>query len=816
METKNSFHITKKGQQGGSASGVMRSGYIWLAALLCLIWYAAGTFQMYTAAVALFVGAAIFITLYLCAIHAGKGFYIFIRILYFVSPFFILSVGNIKKAMLTFTRKAADYLADYGQSKDMFHRILQNKAVDMQTGNVDFLPFVVGALGITLWLILIIALLWRIHPCFLFFAVTICFCIPFFVWGVRPELFSVLSFLIFCFFFFAPSFWGGALGIAILIVLLAGGSILGLTNTDKMSTVQKKWNKERYQENVSVLPEGKLNKAKTAKRSDKAALEVTLHKKNSYYLRGFVGTAYENNAWETSNEDWNIFGTDSSMLAASGQEAYSSLLWLHNKEFYGNTAMYHFVRKKKLADGKADPSLYILSVKNVGANKKYLYLPYECAVTPSDYENEGTAAINKTENLFASGIYGADEYSFKAMETMAGKLKSATTITGGSSNTSSQKITERYKEYVNSTCLFLNKETKTLISSATEGNLQDNLSVLAIINRVKNFMKSSITYTENPGTIPAGEDFAKWFFEDKKSGYDVQYAAAAVMMFRYYGIPSRYVEGYLLTPETVNNAGTSEQVTVSQKYAHAWPEIYLDGMGWIPVEVTPKYENVMGTPYYQTQETAVSNSDSTDNSLKDKENQKDTTEESQENQNQSTQKQKQNQTQNQKTQQKEQTTQKQNVQTQQQNQKNISNQKDASQENESGNERGNTVRKAAGPILLLLFILLILLFAFRKRLQKIYWNHKTDKLLKQQKYSQAVTLWYDILCKKVYGKEKIKDNRVRIFEKRLRIADREIDTKKLHLCITIRQKAVYSPGQITLKEAKAAIHFLKNEVEKLQ
>ena len=816
METKNSFHITKKGQQGGSASGVMRSGYIWLAALLCLIWYVAGTFQMYTAAVALFVGAAIFITLYLCAIHAGKGFCIFIRILYFVSPFFILSVGNIKKAILTFTRKAADYLADYGQSKDIFHRILQNKAVDMQTGNVDFLPFVVGALGITLWLILLIALLWRIHPCFLFFAVTICFCIPFFVWGVRPELFAVLSFLIFCFFFFAPSFWGGALGTAILIVLLAGGSILGLTNTDKMSTVQKKWNKERYQENVSVLPEGKLNKAKAAKRSDKAALEVTLHKKNSYYLRGFVGMAYENNAWETSNEDWNIFGTDSSMLAASGQEAYSSLLWLHNKDFYGNTAMYHFVRKKKLADGKADPSLYILSVKNVGANKKYLYLPYECAVTPSDYENEGTAAINKTENLFASGIYGADEYSFKAMETMAGKLKSATTITGGSSNASSQKITERYKEYVNSTCLFLNKETKTLISSATEGNLQDNLSVLAIINRVKNFMKSSITYTENPGTIPAEEDFAKWFFEDKKSGYDVQYAAAAVMMFRYYGIPSRYVEGYLLTPETVNNAGTSEQVTVSQKYAHAWPEIYLDGMGWIPVEVTPKYENVMGTPYYQTQETAVSNSDATDSSLKDKENQKDTTEESQENRNQSTQKQKQNQTQNQKTQQKEQTTQKQNVQTQQQNQKNTSDQKDASQENGSGNERGNTVRKAAGPILLLLFILLILLFAFRKRLQKIYWNHKTDKLLNQQKYSQAVTLWYDILCKKVYGKEKIKDNRVRTFEKRLRIADREIDIKKLHLCITIRQKAVYSPGEIALKEAKAAIHFLKNEVEKLQ
>ena len=94
----------------------------------------------------------------------------------------------------------------------------------------------------------------------------------------------------------------------------------------------------------------------------------------------------------------------------------------------------------------------------------------------------------------------------------------------------------------------------------------------------------------NPGSIPEDEDFAQWFFEEKKTGYDVQYAAAAVMMFRYYGIPSRYVEGYLLTPETVKEAGTAETVTVSQKYAHAWPEIYLDGMGWIPIEVTPKYD----------------------------------------------------------------------------------------------------------------------------------------------------------------------------------------------------------------------------------
>lgn len=102
------------------------------------------------------------------------------------------------------------------------------------------------------------------------------------------------------------------------------------------------------------------------------------------------------------------------------------------------------------------------------------------------------------------------------METMAGKLKSSTNIKTEDKNLSSKKMTESYKEYVNATCLFLNKETKTLISSATEGNLQSNLSVLAIINRVKGFMKTSITYNENPGSTRKMKTFPNGFLKRKK------------------------------------------------------------------------------------------------------------------------------------------------------------------------------------------------------------------------------------------------------------------------------------------------------------
>ena len=149
----------------------MRPGMCGFAALLCFIWYAAGLFlKCIQPVLFFFIGVAFF---YICCIFVGisvgKGFAVFISGLYFFVPFFILSMENIRRALLIFSRTVFDYLADYGQSKNIFHRIIQNTSVDMQTGNVEFLPFVVGILGITLWLILFMALLWKVQPCILFF-----------------------------------------------------------------------------------------------------------------------------------------------------------------------------------------------------------------------------------------------------------------------------------------------------------------------------------------------------------------------------------------------------------------------------------------------------------------------------------------------------------------------------------------------------------------------------------------------------------------------------------------------------------------------
>ena len=73
----------------------------------------------------------------------------------------------------------------------------------------------------------------------------------------------------------------------------------------------------------------------------------------------------------------------------------------------------------------------------------------------------------------------------------------------------------------------------------------------------------------------------------------MQYATAATLLFRYYGIPARYVEGYLVTPEDVEGVQPGETIELSGERIHAWTEIYVDGIGFVPVEVSPAFEGVM-------------------------------------------------------------------------------------------------------------------------------------------------------------------------------------------------------------------------------
>lgn len=128
-----------------------------------------------------------------------------------------------------------------------------------------------------------------------------------------------------------------------------------------------------------------------------------------------------------------------------------------------------------------------------------------------------------------------------------------------------------------------------------------------VTEALKEYFQENYPYTIRPGKTPRKKDFVNYFLTENKKGYCSYFASAAVLIYRYMGIPARYVEGYaidyndILNGELVESAkyedyydGYSEigetayvMLNVTDASAHAWVEIYDPVIGWYPVDVTP-------------------------------------------------------------------------------------------------------------------------------------------------------------------------------------------------------------------------------------
>ncbi|MCR4792938.1 MAG: transglutaminase-like domain-containing protein [Lachnospiraceae bacterium] len=107
---------------------------------------------------------------------------------------------------------------------------------------------------------------------------------------------------------------------------------------------------------------------------------------------------------------------------------------------------------------------------------------------------------------------------------------------------------------------------------------------------------ASYEYTDRPGDMPEyvtdASSMLDYFMLESRRGYCSYFATAFVLLARNEGLPARYVQGYLVP------TGGARNVTVYTYMAHAWPEVYYEGIGWIAYEPTPG----MGTyDYWRTE-----------------------------------------------------------------------------------------------------------------------------------------------------------------------------------------------------------------------
>lgn len=114
------------------------------------------------------------------------------------------------------------------------------------------------------------------------------------------------------------------------------------------------------------------------------------------------------------------------------------------------------------------------------------------------------------------------------------------------------------------------------------------------VHAVQQYFKTNYTYDIRPGRTPDDEDFIVHFLNISHKGYCTAFASAGVMLMRAAGIPARYVVGVTAGAEEIQNAPRSSEgypmLDLDDSHAHAWAEIYVDGIGWRPVEFTPGVE----------------------------------------------------------------------------------------------------------------------------------------------------------------------------------------------------------------------------------
>lgn len=134
---------------------------------------------------------------------------------------------------------------------------------------------------------------------------------------------------------------------------------------------------------------------------------------------------------------------------------------------------------------------------------------------------------------------------------------------------------------------------KTLADSCLQmlrAELRDKPLARAVA--VKLWLDQNGTYDLTSKYENSKDPVGDFLFGDRV-GYCVSFAHAAVALYRTVGVPARVGTGYAVDARF---RGQSSALLIRSNASHAWPEIYLEGLGWVPLDVSPAKSLVKPAP----------------------------------------------------------------------------------------------------------------------------------------------------------------------------------------------------------------------------
>lgn len=325
------------------------------------------------------------------------------------------------------------------------------------------------------------------------------------------------------------------------------------------------------------------------------ALRITCERapEEIIYLKGFIGTEYTGSKWNERTEG------ELENAIQNWKVEDNSVIYIQNLPFL--RMMYAGQELAKSSEEMASMPNQI-TVERLNANVEYTYVPYQSFL--NDYYVIGGGDCSVEGQTLQDDIYAW--YSTKAYQ----KVMKKWTETGQKSVL--DDIETAYGSYVQEEDTKVDKEAlselwelckdkKELWDKRFSGELNDEQYQVLQEEKyadIKSFIVSNLwqqcTFTTEVWKLPEGENFVSYFWNEKKRGDSTAFASTAVMMYRMFDIPARYVVGYAAPPNIFFTTSTMECSAILQNdNAHAWVEIYLPDLGWTPVETTPGFEGTV-------------------------------------------------------------------------------------------------------------------------------------------------------------------------------------------------------------------------------
>lgn len=354
----------------------------------------------------------------------------------------------------------------------------------------------------------------------------------------------------------------------------------------------------RYQA-TGGLSNGRLGGVSSVRPDYQPDLLVTFvpYAYETVYLKAFTGSEYTGSAWNPPDS------TNSYLYPANVKLTEYNLFCAYTE---GETL-------RQMMDASTVPSMKgTMIVENLDASPNAIYLPYY--ISPMSAHVSITHASTIKGILLQGNSMTLDYIPYSSSQTdLEDKLLSD--FSSFRDETQNDYFSTYSNEVYDNYLQIPDEILPSLLDYHDQIGYENNLAGQIFL--IRQFLAANYEYDMAPGTTPRNEDFVTYFLGTQKKGYCSHFASAATLLFRSYGIPARYVEGYVITQSAISNRAevtgydyddffegenildnsSVVEVEVTDGEAHAWVEVFVDGFGWMPVEVTPPSQDVEETTY---------------------------------------------------------------------------------------------------------------------------------------------------------------------------------------------------------------------------